>query len=41
MPIKGLTDQGRFPSIGQLRKGEPKPGGNRPGRDLDYFRFTR
>lgn len=42
MPIKGLTDQGAsFPRIGELRKGAPKPAqGNRPGADLQYFRFT-
>lgn len=42
MPIKGLTDQqASFPRIGELRKGEPKPTqGNRPGSDLQYFRFT-
>lgn len=42
MPIEGLTnrtDQGRFTEIGQLRKGDPK-GDNRPGKDLEYFRFT-
>lgn len=42
MGIKGLTDQGAsFPRIGELRKGAPKPTtGNKPGRDLDHFRFT-
>ena len=41
MPIKGLTEQARFPTIGQLRKGAPKPSNGRaPGKDLDYFRFT-
>lgn len=42
MTIKGLTDQAAaFPRIGELRKGEEKPKeGNRPGRDLTYFRFT-
>ena len=40
MPIIGMTDkEARLPGIGQLRKGSPK-GQNRPGRDLDYFRFT-
>jgi hypothetical protein len=41
MPIIGLTDQAaRFPQIGQIRKGAPKPEkGNRPGADLKYFRF--
>lgn len=40
MPIKGLTDRGMaFPEIGQIRKGAPKPEkGNRPGKDLKYFR---
>lgn len=40
-PIKGLTDiaRPRWPSLGKLRKGSEK-GQNRPGRDLDYFRFT-
>jgi len=42
MPIKGLTNQApQFPMIGELRKGAPKPEqGDRPGRDLTYFRFT-
>ena len=42
MPIKGLTNQApQFPLIGELRKGAPKPEqGNRPGKDLTYFRFT-
>lgn len=42
MSIKGLTDKGAaFPRIGELRKGDVKPEtGNRPGKDLDYFRFT-
>lgn len=41
MPIIGLTDQvARFPQIGVLRKGAPKPkDGKRPGTDLEYFRF--
>jgi hypothetical protein len=39
MPIKGLTDRtASFPKLGILRKGAPKTG-NRPGQDLDYFRF--
>jgi hypothetical protein len=40
MAIKGLTDRGSaFPEIGQIRKGAAKdPGGNRPGKDLPYFR---
>ena len=42
MPIKGLTNQApQFPLIGELRKGAPKPeNGNRPGKDLTFFRFT-
>lgn len=42
MPIKGLTDQPmQFVEIGQLRKGAPKPEkGDRPGKDLTYFRAT-
>jgi len=41
-PIKGLTNQApEFPQIGELRKGAPKPeSGDRPGKDLTYFRFT-
>jgi len=42
MPIKGLTDTvaPRFPRLGKLRKGAEKPEqGNKPGADLDYFRF--
>lgn len=42
MPIRGLTDQvaPRFPRLGKLRKGAEKPEqGNKPGADLDYFRF--
>ena len=41
-PIKGLTNQApQFPLTGELRKGAPKPEqGNRPGKDLTYFRFT-
>lgn len=41
MAIKGLTDkQASFPQIGVLRKGAPKPANsNKPGEDLDYFRF--
>lgn len=40
MAIKGLTDQAAaLPIIGQLRKGDEKTG-NRPGKDLQYFRFT-
>jgi len=42
MAIVGLTDQAAaFPIIGVLRKGDVKPtNGNRPGKDLTYFRFT-
>lgn len=41
MPILGLTHRGaNFPEIGQLRKGAEKPeAGNKPGADLNYFRF--
>lgn len=41
MAIIGLTDRGAsFPKVGTLRKGAPKPDGNRPGADLkDCFRF--
>lgn len=42
MPIRGLTDTvaPRFPRLGKLRKGAVKPEvGNKPGADLDYFRF--
>lgn len=43
MPIKNLTDREtlkpRFPRIGKLRKGAEKSG-NKPGDDLDHFRFT-
>lgn len=41
MPIVGLTGRGAsFPEIGQLRKGAEKPKeGNKPGKDLDHFRF--
>lgn len=41
--IKGLTDNviPRFPRLGKLRKGGEKPQiGNRPGAELEYFRFT-
>jgi hypothetical protein len=39
MAIKGLTDKKAvFPRIGKLRKGGTKSG-NRPGKDLDHFRF--
>jgi hypothetical protein len=40
MPIKGLTKRGAsFPEIGRIRKGAPK-GKNKPGEDLDHFRFV-
>lgn len=42
MAIKGLTDRAaRWPTLGTLRKGKPKPAtGNRPGADLgETFRF--
>ena len=41
MPIFGWTDRGAsFPKIGVIRKGAPKPKtGNRPGADLEHFRF--
>jgi hypothetical protein len=41
--IVGLTDNraASFPRIGILRKGDVKPTeGNKPGRDLDHFRFV-
>ncbi len=43
MPIVGLTTKTEFgaglPMVARLYKGEEKPEqGNRPGRDLDYFR---
>ena len=43
MPIIGLTDNvvPRFPRLGKLRKGDEKPqAGNKPGAELEYFRFT-
>jgi len=40
MPIKGLTVRPAFPTLGKLRKGGPKTQANRPGPDLEYFRFT-
>ena len=43
MPIKNLTDNviPRFPRLGKLRKGGEKPTtGNKPGAELNYFRFT-
>lgn len=42
MSIKGLTDNvaPRFPRLGKIKKGAPKPEqGNKPGQDLEYFRF--
>lgn len=45
MPIRGLTDQtdqfgSGLPRIGTLYKGDEKPKeGNRPGKDLNYFRM--
>lgn len=44
MPIKQL-DENRIlpgmglPTLGSIRKGDPKPSDNRPGPDLDYLRF--
>lgn len=41
MPIQSLQRMAAFPEIGQIRKGGPKPQqGNKPGADLDHFRFT-
>lgn len=42
MSIKGLTDRAAaFPSVGILRKGEKKAeNGNKPGKDLTFFRFV-
>lgn len=42
MTIKGMTDRAAaFPSVGILRKGEKKPeNGNKPGKDLTFFRFV-
>lgn len=44
-PIKGLSDresrEPRFPDLGQLRKGAPRPeDGKGPGRELHHWRFT-
>ena len=44
-PIIGITDarsaKPAFPRLGKLRKGGERPeSGNRPGPDLDHFRFT-
>ena len=40
--IKGLTDRVRsfVPTIGKLKKGEPKPAGKGMGRDTDHWRFS-
>lgn len=41
MPIAGLTDRhASFPEIGQIRKGAKKTDANKPGTDLDHFRFV-
>lgn len=42
MPIKGLTDRRAptFPKIGDIRKGAKKTREDRPGKDLDYFRYA-
>ena len=41
MAILGLTDQtAKLPIIGVLRKGDIKTSKNKPGKDLEYFRFT-
>lgn len=41
MAIKGLTDRNAmFPEIGQIRKGAKKTDANKPGPDLDHFRFV-
>lgn len=41
MPITGLTDRSAaFPEIGQIRKGAKKTDANKPGPDLDHFRFV-
>lgn len=40
MPIAGLTSRdASFPCLGKIRKGAPKPSGNKPGSDLDHFRL--
>lgn len=41
MPIVGLTDNvsAEFVTVGRLRKGAKK-NGNKPGADLEWFRFT-
>ena len=40
MSIKGITEEARFPKLGDIRKGAPKPNEKKPGNDLTYFRFT-
>lgn len=41
MGIDGLTGEARFPRLGVLRKGDPKPNDRQPGRDLtDELRFA-
>lgn len=42
MPIIGMTDNVRpgFPELGRLRKGAKKTRPDRPGEDLEWFRFT-
>ena len=40
MPIAALTrTEAGFPRLGKIRKGDEKAG-NRPGKDLDYFRVV-
>lgn len=41
MSIDGLTGNARYPRLGVLRKGAPKPNEKQPGRDLDQaLRFV-
>lgn len=41
MPIYDLTGDARYPRIGTLRKGAPKPNDRQPGKDLDQaLRFV-
>lgn len=41
MAIIGITDKhAAFPEIGSIRKGAKKTDANKPGVDLDYFRFV-
>lgn len=41
MSIDGLTGNARYPRLGVLRKGAPKPNDKQPGRDLDQaLRFV-